>query len=107
MEDMFKDLICVSANEVLRATFIKTTSTEEFIALDRVMKLLCTEVTHTVNSVLKDNCGFERVLLVEEKDNSTPWRTLRYIAANAPMFLLHMTFSDQWEKLLEVSLKTN
>uniref|UniRef100_A0AAV2L797 Uncharacterized protein n=1 Tax=Knipowitschia caucasica TaxID=637954 RepID=A0AAV2L797_KNICA len=92
MEHMFKDLICVSANEVLRAlvtrkslyecspgkvqvsqtgvkgslspvfrTFIKTPSTEEFIALDRVIKLLSTEVALTVNSVLKDNCGFERV----------------------------------------------
>uniref|UniRef100_A0AAV2JUM3 Uncharacterized protein n=1 Tax=Knipowitschia caucasica TaxID=637954 RepID=A0AAV2JUM3_KNICA len=83
---------------------VKTTSTEEFIALDRVIKLLCTEVTHMVNSVLKDNCGFERVLLVEEKDYSTPRRTLRHIAANAPMFLPHMTFSDQWEKLLEAEI---
>uniref|UniRef100_A0AAV2L4P2 Uncharacterized protein n=1 Tax=Knipowitschia caucasica TaxID=637954 RepID=A0AAV2L4P2_KNICA len=121
MEDMFKELICVSANEVLGAlvtrkslyecspgkvqvsqtgvkgslspvfrTFIKTPSTEEFIALDRVIKLLSTEVALTVNSVLKDNCGFERVLLVEEKDYSTPRRTLRHIAANAPMFLPHM-----------------
>uniref|UniRef100_A0AAV2KZI1 Uncharacterized protein n=1 Tax=Knipowitschia caucasica TaxID=637954 RepID=A0AAV2KZI1_KNICA len=135
MEDMFKDLICVSANEVLRALvtrkslyecspgkvqvsqtgvkgslshifriFVTTTSTEEFIALDRVIKLLCTEVTHMVNSVLKDNCGFERVLLVGQKDYSTPRRTLCHIAANAPMFLPHMTFSDQWEKLLEAEI---
>uniref|UniRef100_A0AAV2L4V6 Uncharacterized protein n=1 Tax=Knipowitschia caucasica TaxID=637954 RepID=A0AAV2L4V6_KNICA len=107
MEDMFKELICVSANEVLGALVTWKSLYEcspEFIALDRVIKLLCTEVALTVNSVLKDNCGFERVLLVEEKDYSTPRRTLRHIAANAPMFLPHMTFSDQWEKLLEAEI---
>uniref|UniRef100_A0AAV2JNM2 Coatomer subunit alpha n=1 Tax=Knipowitschia caucasica TaxID=637954 RepID=A0AAV2JNM2_KNICA len=135
MEDMFMDLIRVSANEVLRAlvtgkclyecspgevqvshtgvraslspifrTFLKTKSTDEFVALDRVIKLLSAEVTKTVNSVLKDNCGFERLLLVEQKDCSTARSTLHHIAAQASMFLPHMTFSDQWDRLIQAEI---
>uniref|UniRef100_A0AAV2M217 Coatomer alpha subunit C-terminal domain-containing protein n=1 Tax=Knipowitschia caucasica TaxID=637954 RepID=A0AAV2M217_KNICA len=135
MEDMFMDLIRVSANEVLRAlvtgkclyecspgevqvshtgvraslspifrTFLKTKSTDEFVALDRVIKLLSAEVTKTVNSVLKDNCGFESLLLVEQKDCSTARSTLHHIAAQASMFLPHMTFSDQWDRLIQAEI---
>uniref|UniRef100_A0AAV2J6N1 Uncharacterized protein n=1 Tax=Knipowitschia caucasica TaxID=637954 RepID=A0AAV2J6N1_KNICA len=135
MEDMFMDLIRVSANEVLRAlvtgkclyecspgevqvshtgvraslspifrTFLKTKSTDEFVALDRVIKLLSAEVTKTVNSVLKDNCGFESLLLVEQKDCSTAGSTLHHIAAQASIFLPHMTFSDQWDRLIQAEI---